>query len=91
MTTNLWGIHVAGGAASLPTLDELDPTETIDQGVDVAGGFQARPLLSIDDPVKTYTQEYHIVAPALTEACCQLGIGKVRTLSLCSFLACRVL
>lgn len=90
MSTNLWGVDIAGGAASLPSLDELDPTETIDQGVDVAGGLQFRPLLTIDGPVKTWAEFYHVVALALTEACCQLEVGKVRALSLLFFHGARV-
>lgn len=78
MRTSIWGATIAGGAASLPSLDELDPTKTIDEGVDMAGRLQFRPLLTIGGGVKTWAEGYHVVALALTEACCHFGVGKVR-------------
>ena len=67
-------------ARELPSLDDLDLHEPIDQGVDKAGGLQFYPHIStrLTLSSRDCVSDAQIVALALTEACCKLGTGKVR-------------
>ncbi|KAL8735677.1 MAG: hypothetical protein Q9166_000846 [cf. Caloplaca sp. 2 TL-2023] len=64
----------------LPALHELDLNLPIDEGVDEAGGLQFRANQAVGNPVSFVRMRLNteqLVALALTEARCKLGLGQV--------------
>ncbi|KAL8834530.1 MAG: hypothetical protein Q9170_003712 [Blastenia crenularia] len=72
-------LPTTGNTEALPILDELPPTQVIDEGIDDEGGLKFCSNWLLKGPQGTWWKpdDNFIVALALTEACCKFGKGKV--------------